>query len=737
MITYSGDRGDTLSYSEYKISEIRFLPMSRGVFPSYESVVNFLSKNMIQRGGLYFYKTRNLKCESNALILFQYDGKLIASGILIEQGEKELVDETGEMYRGYYKFDTDTVAIFTTPITYDDYKVIDQTFTGFNQSTRKTDIIYLTKIIKLISIRTNKDVKNIHKSFWTEFVKQFYTENSFSIEFNRRKAWEKDYYDLAWNNPSIHICLRHNCRKECLAVEAYIKDKSIFEKLCFHKDEICKEYGELLTFEHTHGSDGMEGKASKIYIEKHFEIKAKDYPQSEIKWLTDNSLKMKYIIEKILTYPINNEVEQAEDLQTVVYSGKEGNQKQYYVTKYERNPENRKAALLIHGYKCQVCGFDFEKAYGELGKGYIEVHHTKPLYSLAEEMIINPETDLVCVCANCHRMLHRKKNEIVGVEELKKNVANTKDNLFEYNQYINIVENKGRILAREYMYKFVPKTLYSYFSNPGDKLGERIGRLVDGEVWFSKKTILNDPFEFQKIIIDKMDSRSKKYYENVVKNIEIFCLTADDKNKLMWSHYASGYKGFCVEFEKIGGREIFPVEYRNDRIDYTQLYMKFLDVIKKIRVGENTTNMDNDLVTKLNGMYCYKDACWKYEKEFRCIASEEDNKDGNLQKLSEWGLKIKRIIAGSKASKELINQLKKVTIKLNEDIFHGYNVNNDKASVIKHMCGYNNIIILEQLYINDELELKTKFVEESLFENEERNNLAKEYLALVKSYKGK
>ena len=66
-----------------------------------------------------------------------------------------------------------------------------------------------------------------------------------------------------------------------------------------------------------------------------------------------------------------------------------------------------------------VCDFDFEEAYGELGKDFIEVHHTKPLYSLEEKMEINPEEDLVCLCSNCHRMIHRRRDKILTVEELK------------------------------------------------------------------------------------------------------------------------------------------------------------------------------------------------------------------------------------------------------------------------------------------------------------------------------
>ena len=80
--------------------------------------------------------------------------------------------------------------------------------------------------------------------------------------------------------------------------------------------------------------------------------------------------------------------------------------------------ENR-VAIKIHGTRCMVCDFDFEEVYGELGKDFIEVHHTKPLYTLEEEMDINPEEDLVCLCSNCHRMIHRKRDKILTIEELK------------------------------------------------------------------------------------------------------------------------------------------------------------------------------------------------------------------------------------------------------------------------------------------------------------------------------
>ena len=97
----------------------------------------------------------------------------------------------------------------------------------------------------------------------------------------------------------------------------------------------------------------------------------------------------------------------------------EGKRTVYYTTKYERSSKNREAAIRIHGTKCMICGFDFGQKYGELGKGYIEVHHIKPLATLEQEVVINPETDLICVCANCHRMLHRFKNYIVRPDDLE------------------------------------------------------------------------------------------------------------------------------------------------------------------------------------------------------------------------------------------------------------------------------------------------------------------------------
>ena len=69
-----------------------------------------------------------------------------------------------------------------------------------------------------------------------------------------------------------------------------------------------------------------------------------------------------------------------------------------------------------------LCSFDFEKKYGEIGKGFIHVHHVKPLSEINEEYEVNPIQDLRPVCPNCHVMIHKKKPAF-NIEEIKSLLA--------------------------------------------------------------------------------------------------------------------------------------------------------------------------------------------------------------------------------------------------------------------------------------------------------------------------
>ena len=98
----------------------------------------------------------------------------------------------------------------------------------------------------------------------------------------------------------------------------------------------------------------------------------------------------------------------------------EGAKKSVIVNQYERNPIARQKCIETNGCKCKVCGMDFEEKYGEIGRGFIHVHHVVPISTIGESYQIDPIKDLVPVCPNCHAMLHRGLNGItLTVDELK------------------------------------------------------------------------------------------------------------------------------------------------------------------------------------------------------------------------------------------------------------------------------------------------------------------------------
>lgn len=108
---------------------------------------------------------------------------------------------------------------------------------------------------------------------------------------------------------------------------------------------------------------------------------------------------------------------------------KEGAEQVILSKRYERNRLNRELCLLNKGYKCAICGFDFEEAYGLIGRHFIHVHHVVPVSQIGADYIIDPVKDLIPVCPNCHAMLHRRvppflPEEMKTIVEKERNKSN-------------------------------------------------------------------------------------------------------------------------------------------------------------------------------------------------------------------------------------------------------------------------------------------------------------------------
>jgi predicted HNH restriction endonuclease len=94
----------------------------------------------------------------------------------------------------------------------------------------------------------------------------------------------------------------------------------------------------------------------------------------------------------------------------------------------KRHVTKERSAKLIKAFKaqltdfaCSVCGFSFEQIYGAVGAGFIEAHHVVPIATLTANTKMSI-SDLVPVCSNCHRMLHRD-NPPLSLKALKEVMA--------------------------------------------------------------------------------------------------------------------------------------------------------------------------------------------------------------------------------------------------------------------------------------------------------------------------
>jgi 5-methylcytosine-specific restriction protein A len=122
-----------------------------------------------------------------------------------------------------------------------------------------------------------------------------------------------------------------------------------------------------------------------------------------------------------LTPAAQTETESAEDAASSV----EGRLIEGWSTHRERDPVNRARCLAAHGYRCAVCAMSFAEEYGEIGEGFIHIHHENPLAASddAAGAVHDPETTMKPVCPNCHAMLHRgqdaTRGEVRSIAELK------------------------------------------------------------------------------------------------------------------------------------------------------------------------------------------------------------------------------------------------------------------------------------------------------------------------------
>lgn len=241
----------------------------------------------------------------------------------------------------------------------------------------------------------------------------------------------------------------------------------------------------------------------------------------------------------------------------------------------------------------------------------------------------------------------------------------TKDKYFEL---LNSCDDYS--VFRCQLSQYVPTKLYKYFSFPDndDEIRERLHQLVNKQLWFSKRDYLNDPFEFEHISLQTANIDAQQYYRDKQRELEVCCFTALPHNKLMWAHYAAGYKGYCVEFNVNNPDLIYPVIYDDTIPDNLgQMYQKFYDLRSEMCSNPSVVlcNYENrKVILQINYPLFSKDVCWKYEGEYRILASSLEP-NGELRSIAEYGLEITKIVVGACCTCDNCQKLKETARTLN------------------------------------------------------------------------
>ena len=137
------------------------------------------------------------------------------------------------------------------------------------------------------------------------------------------------------------------------------------------------------------------------------------------------------IISNLLKNSINTDdvdLDEEKELKELEYI--EGAVIQKLVNGFERNLDARKKCIEHFGLSCIVCGFNFEKTYGQIGKDFIHVHHLRQIATVGKTYEVDPINDLRPVCPNCHSIIHKRKtaftiDEMTEILKQNKNGQNT------------------------------------------------------------------------------------------------------------------------------------------------------------------------------------------------------------------------------------------------------------------------------------------------------------------------
>ena len=197
------------------IKEIRILPMSNKdpCCFTLDKAIEFLS-NKINNENLckYFFKSK-FNFIGNTLILFQYEGALIAKANFTD-----IVEEKTGDYNGYFVIDKDSIVIFNKTISIEELNQY-VTVKSFNQSKQRIDLDYLDKINGMVHDYSSENFSDMKSQIW-------------SMNVSRKADWDETW-ELFKKSSCISIdqwiendSIDYGSFNTLIELESYLKDRT-------------------------------------------------------------------------------------------------------------------------------------------------------------------------------------------------------------------------------------------------------------------------------------------------------------------------------------------------------------------------------------------------------------------------------------------------------------------------------------------------------------------------------
>ena len=206
------------------IRSIRILPSDKATFETEMEFRTFIQSTMPKRGGYYYFPNQMMKCPENTFVLFQYDGMIRATGVLVDREKTVVFDERGVKYGGYYLFDVPTLHYLANPIDKNTFRKACPEFIGFNQTKQIISLSYWDVIFSLL--------KNMD-SFFTAEPQRFVRE----IEEKMFEYTGTEDYQKNGKNADGEYNAKHGVKPGKKVDQQWISHKTFGEGIVIEKKD--------------------------------------------------------------------------------------------------------------------------------------------------------------------------------------------------------------------------------------------------------------------------------------------------------------------------------------------------------------------------------------------------------------------------------------------------------------------------------------------------------------------